>query len=357
MPWSTAAQHRRYFSQFGRSYDDGPPPHRGSSTTVPPYGEGTREAIREYEELFMLGHAPVVVPLLERWQYLDRVATASEKQEFLEPLIAKTQAHPAIAQGELLMVLLALEPLRRSIAGRFLRSQRVHHGAPTTAKERADAQLLREVELRDVIATTRSDTLRVVHSYRVGRVAPGALFGWFREALSHRLLEELEAAFAAPTAAYSRDEAEAVQCFLHGLGDFDRPHLRHRAAFRRWRWESGADEVYANVDEYLEHPRVRDVCRSALDRLAPRQREVLERFYFERVSLEQIARDWHRSPSTARNTKGQAESRLRGDDVFFTSLAAVGMVRDAARLDAIRRRYPNGRPTATGARRVVIDAA
>jgi hypothetical protein len=99
-------------------------------------------------------------------------------------------------------------------------------------------------------------------------------------------------------------------------------------------------------------PEIPELCADARSLRTP-----LQRFYFERVSLEQIACDWRRSPSNARNTKRQAESKLRGDDVFFTSLAAVGMVRDAARLDAIRRRYPNGRPTVTVARRVVIDGA
>jgi Sigma-70, region 4 len=357
MSWSTRLDHRRYFSQFGRA--DDVPARRAAAVTkeLDAYGDGTVEIMRYYEELWALDRAEVVVPLLERWQQLDRVGSPSEKQDFLEPLITKVQRQPAVAQGELIMVLLALESLRRSIASRYLHSQRVGSPAATTRKERADAKLLREIEWDDVVAITQAETLRVLHSYHVGAVAPGRIFGWFKEALSHRLLEALNVAFRAGDASYTREEAEAVQAFLHGLDQIDAPPLSHRASYQRWRFEISATASYVEVDRYFDHPRVRQICRVALDRLSPKQRDVLERYYYDRISLDQIACDWGRASSTARNTKIQAEAKLRSDDIFFTALAAVGIVRGSARFEAIRSRYPDGRPTGEGRRRVVIDAA
>ena len=54
--------------------------------------------------------------------------------------------------------------------------------------------------------------------------------------------------------------------------------------------------------------------------------------------------------STIYNHKAQAQRKLHDDDRFFLALVGLGVVRDRARADDIRARYPDGRQQ--GLRRV-----
>jgi hypothetical protein len=137
MSWSlTRTDHVRYFAHFSRGED-------ASSLTAaaptPPnssLGEGTLGMIEKWDELWSIERADVVVPLLERWLQLERTrASAGEKQEFLEPLIRRAQRAPAQARGELVMVLLALEPLCRSATSRQQTNTAAEHSHRTLAAD------------------------------------------------------------------------------------------------------------------------------------------------------------------------------------------------------------------------------
>lgn len=114
--------------------------------------------------------------------------------------------------------------------------------------------------------------------------------------------------------------------------------------------------VFAISDAYFEHAAVRKTCHAAVGRLAPRQREVIEHVFFAMGDPAELAAERNVATSTIYNHKAQALRNLHDDDVFFTGLYALRRVRDAARAQALRERYPDG-ILADGRRIVIIDQA
>ena len=51
-----------------------------------PHDAQTRKLIERHEELYRLEYGEVVAPLLDEWQWRDRMNTAQEKQGYREPL-------------------------------------------------------------------------------------------------------------------------------------------------------------------------------------------------------------------------------------------------------------------------------
>jgi hypothetical protein len=110
-------------------------------------------------------------------------------------------------------------------------------------------------------------------------------------------------------------------------------------------------DVFEIVEAYYDERAVADVCRAAVGRLAPGQRQVIEGYYYEDTDVPVLAERRGVSKSTIYNTKTQAEARLRADDGFFSALYQLGVVHDRARALALAARLPDGR------RVVVIEPA
>jgi len=114
-------------------------------------------------------------------------------------------------------------------------------------------------------------------------------------------------------------------------------------AFSWWRMQlGGLANTYRHVDAYGASPRVRRACRTAIGRLAPAQQETIEAYFYESLSLKEIAQRRGVAVSTVGNTKATAESRLFADDIFY-ALDGLGRTRDMTRRQEIERRYPDGR--------------
>ena len=90
-------------------------------------------------------------------------------------------------------------------------------------------------------------------------------------------------------------------------------------------------KVFELAHEYASYARTRTACEQAVERLPDRQRQVIQQRYFESMTQEQIALASGIAASSVRNTHRGAITNLRGDDVLFDVLEAVGKVRDAAR--------------------------
>jgi DNA-directed RNA polymerase specialized sigma24 family protein len=90
-------------------------------------------------------------------------------------------------------------------------------------------------------------------------------------------------------------------------------------------------KVFELAHEYASYARTSTACEQAVERLPDRQRQVIQQRYFESMTQEQIALASGIAASSVRNTHRGAITNLRGDDVLFDVLEAVGKVRDATR--------------------------
>jgi RNA polymerase sigma factor (sigma-70 family) len=107
-----------------------------------------------------------------------------------------------------------------------------------------------------------------------------------------------------------------MQAFLRGFEDVDPPDLNEAGGFRHWHF--GVRWLYEPVAQYLNHHEVRSVCRTAVEQLPRRQREVIRgEFYDDKTPIE-IAEAQGVSRSTVYNSKAQALANLGSDDRFFT---------------------------------------
>lgn len=340
--------HSFYWSQFSfratpESYSDRSREAR-SLRDEEPHDARTRRLIEQYDEVYKLAEADTVVPLIDRWYWLERMAGAEEKQNMLEPLIQQVQRSPKEHQGQLLFLLLVLEPLRRTVARRLLAGVNLgSRGSGETDRHRRDeARWLHEIERETLFDHTRHAMLEVIHGYSF-KVAPGRFFAWFKETLSYRVVDLYKKEYLGPNSGLPPAQVAAIQHLLHGFEEFDAPDLRDSPGLPGWRALVGpVRPLFSLVDRYTDVPQVRKICQDALGRLGRRQRETLEDYYYEDLTLAQIAERRRVALSTVGNLKAQAESRLRGDDIFYVVLDAIGMVRIQSRRREIEERYPDG---------------
>lgn len=340
--------HASYWAQFSSraedSYLERPRP-RAVERLVEAHDAPTTRMIEQWSELYRLAGADTIVPLIERWQWLERMGSAEQKQQLLESLIQSVQREPERRQPEAIFVLLTLEPIRRSIASKLLAGVRLGNRAesPTDRHRREEARWIGDLEREELLDHTRMATLELVYRYGFD-VAPGRFFGWFRETLAWRVTDVFREKYLVDDDRLSPTEREAVQAFLHGFDDLEGPSLRDGGAFTWWRMQlGGLANTYHHVNAYGDSPRVRRACRAAIGRLAPVQQETIDAYFFDNLSLKEIAQRRGVAVSTVGNTKAKAESRLRGDDIFYCALDGLGRTRDLARRREIERRYPNGR--------------
>jgi len=196
----------------------------------------TKALIAKWGALYERPLAETILPLLDRWQELDRTGTARDKQSFLEPLIERVRRTPNKHRGELVFLLVVLEPIRASVTAE-LRRLSVGLGPSGPAPDwhrREEVRRLAELERERIDDVTRYALLDAIERYS----NPVKLFPWLRNALAYRALDFLRHELAQGTSkGIYRDEADALQLALHALDDIEAPTFTTRRRPRRGLWE------------------------------------------------------------------------------------------------------------------------
>lgn len=322
-----------------------------------PYGPQTRALVREYQQLESIRHGSEVMAMLEKWRWIDGMHGPEQKQRFIEPIIEAVCRDPKKNEAHLVFLMTVFEPVRRSVSKTFM-DVRGGLAAPVQDvkwSHTSEARMLDYVERERLYDVTREAALEAV--FRYPAKSPKAFFPWLRGAIAFGALASLKGELPQMTFAASRaTEAEAVQNALAGLDSTGEPAFGERAGMRRWRSSIDLRDVFETVDRLHHTDRVRTVCRSAIGRLSPAQRDVIDGYYFRESPVVQIAARRGVSESTVYTQKRQAEQHLLDDDRFFHLLHGLGRVRDQARARLIEAKYPGGlRPD--GRRHVVISDA
>jgi RNA polymerase sigma factor (sigma-70 family) len=319
------------------------------------HDDQTKRLISTYREMYRLEESNVVVPLLEEWKWRDKMHTPAEKQEFLEPLLARVRRDPQAHRGEMIFLLLVCEGVRRGVANRLLGVRTGLDGASPAPDlhRREEARRIAEIERERLHEVTRRAVMEALYRYPAN--PPRHFFGWLRETVSHRTLDFLKEELTELEAvSHRQEEAEAMQAFLAGFDDLEAPELAEGGGFRRWLFK--ARPLWGPVRSYLDLQEVRYVCRTAIDRLPRRQREVIDGEFYESLSPEEIAKQQGVARSTVYNSKAQALRNLHDDDCFFMALCGMELVRDSVRKAQLLERHPDGL-LPDGRRIVFIDAA
>jgi RNA polymerase sigma factor (sigma-70 family) len=320
-----------------------------------PHDAQTTRLIERLGELERLEHGEQVAPLIEHWQWLDRMAAPGEKQQFLEPLIEQVRRAPKKNEGLGIFLLLVCEGTRRGVARELVAARFGLEGSTAAPgwHRREESKRLDDMERDRLHDVTRQAVVEAIYGYP--SPPPRRFFGWLRETVAHRTLGFLSGELTEiEVASHRRSESEAIQAVLGGLEGVDGPTTADRPGLRRW--EQRMLPLYRTVEKFSEVAEVREVCRTAVTRLPPKQQVVIERHFYEGLEPQQIAAEAGVSRSTVYNHKAQALRTLHEDDCFFMALCGLRIVRDSARRLDLLGRHPDGR-LQDGRRIVYIDAA
>jgi RNA polymerase sigma factor (sigma-70 family) len=321
-----------------------------------PHDAETRKLIERYRSLYRLEHGHVVAPMVEEWKWLDSMASPVEKQEFLAPLIERVRRSPERNEGSLIFLLLVCEGIRRGIASELVGARSGLEGVgPVPADHRAgEARWVQQIERERLHDVTRHAVLEAI--VRCPTPMPRRFFGWLRQTVAYRTLDFLRDELPeVQTAPRHKAEAEAMQAYMSGIVG-ETPALADTAGLSHWRLKVRPRALWEAVDEFSQLTAVREVCRTAVDRLPPRQRAVIDAHFYEGIGTAQIASRHGVGRSTIYNQKAQALSSLYEDDCFFVALHGMRLVRDSVRRHELSERYPDGRMP-DGRRLVHIDEA
>ena len=338
-----------------------PPPDDPTPPPKPTKASRERERaarLRErYDALFRLEHSAKLVPWLDTWAQLQRTVGPAERHDFLDRFIRRVQRDPQAHQAELVFLLVVFDPVRGS-AIKALREARFREPTDFSAiprQRREEARMLAEVERNELDRAATEALLEAIARYPTPR--PERLFPWIKNTLGHRLLDVLRADLHGqnPRGIVGAEHA-AVQNTLHDLGELEAPAMAADSPQRREvrRVAVGAD-LPTLAGHYAEHHEVRDACRRAVGRLAPRQQQVIEAVELGDYSPEEFAERRRVTRSTVYNLAAQARNRMHDDDIFFVELHRLRIVRDEARIAYLQARYPDGY-LPDGRRRVAIAA-
>jgi hypothetical protein len=173
--------------------------------------------------------ASISPALLDKWQWVDRMNTAEQKQRFLEPMIEAVRRDPATNEHLLVFLMLVFESVRRSVSKAFVSA---HFGMSPQARDvnlanREEARLIHVVERERLYDVTREAALEAV--FRYPSDPPERFFPWLRETIAHRALDQLRGELPeAETCGASVPEAEAMQAALAGFEQVEAPTMRDR---------------------------------------------------------------------------------------------------------------------------------
>lgn len=294
---------------------------------------GTFRLINQRKALDTLEHADVVVPALDQWKHWTKMRDWDSRNSLLEDTIAKLRRREATpAEVELLVVV--CRPAWASVRA----SLRRYGGADLDPG--AGKVFGREEALR-VNSLDRSELDAVIHVAFFDAVLkcpspfPRFFFPWLKKTLLWRALEHIQADLQRDLVHLPYDTG--IRGFLDEVLHDDNgpvaPFHRAPASPGHSQWIRTLDlpNLFRLADEYSFYARSQTACERAVDKLAPRQRQVIRQRYYEEMTEAQIASERGVASSTVRNTHNQATRNLEKDDELFDVLEAIGTVRDAAR--------------------------
>ena len=334
--------------------DSAPPPKK---TELSHQRERSDRLQERYDELFSLEHSEKVVPWLDDWAVLERTSGPAERHDYLDRFLRRVQTRPHAHRAELVFLLVIFEPLRLS-AMHALRAATISEPTDLGAiprHRRSEAKMLAQIEADRLQSAATHALLEVIARYPTPR--PELFFPWIKNAIGHRLLNVLrdELHGSNPRGIASAEHA-AMTNVLADLDALEAPDVAVDSPARRdVRRVAERDSLPALAGRYATHRAVKEVCRRAIGRLAPRQREVVEDVLLGNESPAQFAKQRGVTRSTVNNHASQARRRLHDDDIFFVELHRMRIVRDQARLAVIQTRYPTGYMP-DGRRRISIAA-
>jgi RNA polymerase sigma factor (sigma-70 family) len=276
--------------------------------------------------------AATVLPALDDWKYWTKMNDWDSRNRLLEHLTDKMRRRE-ISQVEIQLLVVLCRPAWRAV----VLSLRRYGGLdldPGAAgvHQREEARRVNELdrsELDQVIQNALMDVLR-----DCPRPFPRRFFPWLKNVLAHRALDHVHGEITESRQHLRYDEG--IQYVLDSLliGDGrEAAFFASPASPAHASWLSTLDlpKVFELAHEHASYARTRTACEQAVERLPDRQRQVIQQRYFESMTQEQIALASGIAASSVRNTHRGAITNLRGDDVLFDVLEAVGKVRDAAR--------------------------
>lgn len=320
-----------------------------------PHDAQTLKLIERFDELQRMDHGDKVAPLIEEWQWLDHMGGPAEKQRFLEPLIERVRRAPDKNEATAIFLLLVCEGTRRGVARELVAARSGLDGSSSAPSwhQREEAKRLNDIERDRLHDVTRQAVVEALYKYP--SYSPPHFFGWLRETVAHRTLDFLAGELVEIEIATHRlEESEAIQAVLSGLEGAEGPPAAQRPGYRRW--ERRLLPLYPAVAKFSEIAGVRQVCRTAVDRLPTKQQAVIEKHFYGGLEPQQIAAEAGVSRSTVYNHQAQALRNLHEDDCFFMALCGMRVVRDSARRTNLMARHPDGR-LPDGRRMVYIDNA
>jgi hypothetical protein len=316
-----------------------------------PHDAQTKALIRRVVELERLPHGERIGQLLEEWRWIDKMKDPCEKQRFIEPRIEAVRRDPVRNEHLVIFLMLAFEPVRRSVSKAFVDA---HSGLTPQPRDiawsnRAEAQMIRHIERESLYDVTREAALEAV--YRYPTPPPEKFFLWLRETIAHRALDKLRGELPeAETTGAVGVEAAAMQAALAGFEQVDAPPLREARGFRSWRDRIHMRDVFDVVEEFFSHDPVRDACRAAVGRLPRAEREVIDGFFYEQLSVPQLQSDAP-SPRARFTTRRPRRSRHFGGTTSSSQrcMRSTACAMRRARSDSRRGIPPAGCRTAAGA--------
>lgn len=320
-----------------------------------PHDAQTLKLIERFDELHRLEHGERVASLIEEWQWLDRMSGPTEKQKFLEPLIERVRRAPERTEATAIFLLLLCEGTRRGVARELVAARSGLEGSSPAPSwhQREEAKRVSDIERDRLHDVTRHAVVEALYKYPT--TSPPHFFGWLRETVAHRTLDFLGGELSEiEIATHRREESGAIQAVLAGLEGADGPVAAERPGYGRW--ERRMLPLYPTVAKFSEVAEVRQVCRTAVKRLPPKQQDVIEKHFYGGLEPQQIALETGVSRSTVYNHKAQALRNLHKDDCFFMALCAMRIVRDSARRATLMARHPDGR-LPDGRRLVYVEMA
>ena len=311
----------------------------------------TRALRRQFEELYRLEESATVVPLIEKWGWLEQMAGPADRQAFLEPLILSAQRGNG-SRGELIFLLLVCEPVRRGVAGALMRVGLTPDVPRASWHRREEARRVHEIERSRLEEVTHDGLYRAL--YACPQPLPERFFPWLRETVAHRPLDFVRDELTErEVAGLRRVESEAMQTWIAGFEHNDSEFSA--TGYAASQLQSNARLLFATVKSYAEYAQVRKVCRAAIGRLPNRQQQAVQEYFMTDQETQGIAANMGVAASTVYNHAMQARRSLHADDSFYAALFGLGKVRDRARMAEIRSRYPDG--TLPDGRRIVVIAA
>lgn len=306
------------------------------------HDQATFRLINMRKALDGLPGAEYIVPKLDDWKHWVKMNDWDSRNKLLEELVSKLRRHEA-SPAEIQFLVVICRPtwlwvkhsLRRADSA-FVDDGEI--GARLREETRRVNELDRS-ELDMLVQHALFDALLDCRPF------PRRFYPWLRRTLTFRVLDRARNTLFDDRWLLPEDlEMKDLLDEILAQGNDVRPAAFATPGARQhdmWRRTLDLPAIFDLADEYSPYARTQTACERAVERLAPRQRAVIEGHYFQSLPQTEIAKLHGLADSTVRNTHAAALRKLHGDDQLFGALVELGRVRDRQRrlaLDTAERR-------------------